>query len=168
MQRFAFSQPPQKQHTQPVARHDLPGAHRQGVEGVGGPEGGGGTGLLIGQHQSHQHHVGRHRRQRRQPLLLAPGGEQGGQQRGGGAHHDVQDTVGAEQVGDEASHAQTPRRLRHQEGQDAQRLGKTALDRAVGNAEYGAENAQYGVGCAHNGGAGQLTGMQLHEFVSSL
>lgn len=98
--------------------------------------------MLIGQDKADKHGVGDHRRQRGQPLLLAPGGQQGGQQGGGGADHDVQHPVGAEQVGDQAAHAQTPRRLRQEEGQDAQRLGKAALDGAVGDAEDGAEDAQ--------------------------
>ena len=167
-QGLALFQTPQQQHAQAVAGHDLAGTHGQGVEGVGGPEGCGGTGLLVGQHQTHQHHIGQHRRQRGQPLLFTAGGEQRGQQCGGGAHHDVQHAVGAEQVGDEAAHAQTPGRLRQQEGQDAQRLGKAALDGAVGDAEDGAEDAQNGIGRAHDGGAGQLTGVQFHESVSSL
>ena len=47
LQGLALFQTPQQQHAQAVAGHDLAGTHGQGVEGVGGPEGGGGTGLLM-------------------------------------------------------------------------------------------------------------------------
>ena len=90
---------------------------------------------------------------------MAPGGQQGGQQGGGGADHDVQHAVGAEQVGDQAAHAQTPGRLRQEEGQDAQRLGKTALDRTVGDAENRAEIAENGVGGGGQRREGQLLGV---------
>ena len=157
----------QQQRAQSVAGHHLTQSHREGVEAVGGPKGGGRAGLLVGQHQSHQHRVGQHRGQRGKPAVSAPGGQQGGQQRGGAAHHDVQNAVGAEQVGDEAAHAQAPGRLRQEEGQDAQRLGKAALDRAVGDAEHRAEVAQDGVGRAGKGGGGEFFRGQVHGAVSS-
>ena len=166
LQGGALAQPPQQQHAQPVAGHHLAQTHGQGVEAVGRPEGGGGARLLIGQHQPDEDGVGQHRRQGRQPHFFAPGGQQGGQQRGGGADHDVQHPVGAEQVGDQAAHAQTPRRLRQEEGQDAQRLGKAALDGAVGDAENGAEIAEDGVCGGGQRRQCQLSGAKLHWFSS--
>ena len=98
-----FRQAPQQQRAQAVAGDQLAQGHRGGVEGEGHAEGAGKAHLLPGQHPAHQYPIAHHRRQRGQPPVFAPGGKKGRQESGQGAHDDVQQTVGAEKVGDEAA-----------------------------------------------------------------
>ena len=150
---------PQQEHPQPVAGDGLPGAHGQAVDGPCGGEGGSKTRLLIGDDSPHQQSVQHHRRQRGQPLFPASGRQQGGDEGGQRSHDQIQQTIGTQYIGDEASGEQAPDRLRKEKGEYAQRLRKAALHDSEGQAEHGAEKTQYGVGGAHGGGPCQVLGL---------
>ena len=69
-------------------------------------------------------------------------------------------------IRDRAADAEPPRRLRKQKRQHAQRLGKAALDGAVGDAEDRAEQRERGIRGADDAGGGELLDSEfLHDKV---